>query len=262
MTKTLDGKDGFNIADLVPHLTELRRRIVAVLILLFISTAVAFAFSSWIVSFLLAPLDRLDIELYTFAPAEKFMAYMHLSFWTGVIFTLPFFCLQTALFIWPGLRGNEYRYACAALFVVPVLFLLGAALCYLFLAPLVLNFFLFFAEGDGMIPLWGFKQYLSFLFGLMVAGGLLSQGPMVLMVLMATGAVSYKSVARYRCHIIILIFFLAALLTPPDVISQIMLGLPIYLLFEGCLVLGRIFCKKETNKKSPEEQECRPPSKQ
>jgi sec-independent protein translocase protein TatC len=127
---------------------------------------------------------------------------------------------------------------------VPVLFLLGAGLCYLFLAPVAFNFFLSFAEGDGMIPLWGFRQYLSFLFGLMLAGGLLSQGPLVLLVLMATGLVSYKSAARFRPHIIFLIFLLAALVTPPDVISQILLGIPLYLLFEASLALGRIFSKK------------------
>jgi len=249
VTKTPDDtsaarQGSFSIADLVPHIAELRRRIIAVLIVFLITTAIAFVLSDWIVSFLLAPLARFGIELYTFAPAEKFLAYMHLSFWTGVLCTLPFFCLQTGLFICPALRDNEYRYALITLIIVPLLFLLGAALCYLFLAPVALKFFLFFADGDGMIPLWGFRQYLSLLFGLMVAGGLLSQGPLILLVLMATGVVSYKSVARYRPHIILLIFFLAALLTPPDVISQVLLGIPLYLLFEGTLFLGRIFNRK------------------
>jgi len=244
VTETPDNRDGFNFTDLVPHVAELRRRIVAVLVVFVISTVAAFTLSSHIAAFLLTPLAQFEIELHTFAPAEKFMAYLHLSFWTGMFCTLPFFCLQTALFIWPGLRSNEKRYACITLFIVPVLFTLGAALCYHFLAPIALNFFLHFAEGDGMIPLWGFRQYLSLLFGLMLAGGLLLQGPLVLLVLMATRVVSYKSITRFRPHIVILIFFLAALLTPPDVISQILLGIPLYLLFEGTLFLGRIFSKR------------------
>jgi sec-independent protein translocase protein TatC len=246
VTETPDDKGGFNITDVVPHIAELRRRIIAVLVVFVISAAIAFAFSFHIASFLLAPLARFEITLYTFAPAEKFMAYMHMSFWTGALFTLPFLCLQAALFIWPGLRKNEKRYVCTALFVVPVFFMLGAALCYYFLSPIVLNFFLTFAEGDGMNPLWGFRQYLSLLFGLMIAGGLLLQGPLALLVLMITGLVSYKSIARFRPHIILMIFLLAALLTPPDVISQILLGVPLYLLFEGTLFLGRIFCKRKT----------------
>ena len=244
MTKSPDDQNRFNFGDLIPHIAELRRRIIAVLIVFLVTTAIAFIFSSYIVSFLLKPLERFDVDLYIFAPAEKFMAYLNLSFWTGIICTLPFICLQIALFIWPGLRKNEKRYACITLFGVPVLFVLGAALCYIFLAPVALNFFLFFAEGDGMYPLWGFRQYLSLLFRLMLAGGILIQCPLVLLVLMATGLVSYKSVARFRPHIIILIFFLAALLTPPDVISQIILGVPLYLLFELTLLFGRIFKKK------------------
>ena len=246
MTETPDGRKGFDFADWVPHIAELRRRIIAVLAVFLIFTVIAFVFSSRIVSFLLMPLGRHDIELYIFAPADQFMAYLNIAFWTGLLCALPFLCLQAALFIWPGLRKNEYRYACTALIIVPVLFMLGAAAAYLFLSPVVFNFFLTFGEGDGMLPLWGLRQYLELLFRLMVAAGLLSQGPLVLLVLMATGVVSYKSVARFRCHIILLIFFLAALLTPPDVISQILLGIPLYLLFEGALFLGRIFSKKRS----------------
>jgi len=244
VTKTPDGRKGFDFSDWEPHIAELRRRIIAVLVVFLIFTVAAFVLSSRIVAFLLEPLARFDIELYIFAPADQFMAYLHISFWTGLLCALPFLCLQTALFIWPGLRKNEYRYAAAALVIVPFLFMLGAALAYRFLSPIVFNFFLTFGEGDGMRPLWGFRQYLSLLFSLMLAAGLMSQGPLALLFLMATGIVSYQSVARYRCHIIILIFFLAALLTPPDVVSQILLGIPLYLLFEGALFLGRIFAKK------------------
>jgi sec-independent protein translocase protein TatC len=78
----------------------------------------------------------------------------------------------------------------------------------------------------------------------MLAGGMLIQGPLVMLVVMSTGLVSYKTFARLRPYIILLIFLVAALVTPPDVISQILLGIPLYLLFEGTLVLGRIFSKK------------------
>ena len=238
MTKTPEGRKDFDFKDWEPHIAELRRRVTAVLVVLLIFTVIAFIFSSRIVSFLLLPLARFDIELHIFAPADQFMAYLHISFLTGVLCTLPFFCLQAALFIWPGLRKNEYRYAGVALVIVPVLFMLGAAAAYRFLSPIVFNFFLTFGEGDGMSPLWGFRQYLTVLFNLMLAAGFLSQGPLILLLLMATGVVSYQKVARYRFHIIILIFFLAALLTPPDVISQILLGIPLYLLFEGTLFVG------------------------
>ena len=222
------------------HLEELRRRIIAVLVVFFAATLAAFIFSSHIAEFLTAPVNAFQVRLYTFAPAEKFMAYLHLSAWTGVILTAPFFCLQAGLFLWPGLRGNEYRFAVAGLFIIPVLFLLGAGLCYRFMAPLVFGFFLSFASGDGVESLWSLREYLALLFDIMIASGLLLQLPLALLALIAAGFVSAESVARYRPHIILLIFFLAAIFSPPDVISQIMLGVPLYLLFEGALWLGRM----------------------
>jgi len=226
------------------HLAELRRRIIAVLVVFFAATLVAFAFSSHIVAFLFTPLDSFQVQLYTFAPAEKFMAYLHLSAWVGAIVVAPFFCLQTGLFLWPGLRGNEYRYAVALLFVVPVLFLLGAGLCYRFMAPIVFGFFLSFGAGDGVESLWSLREYLALLFDIMIAAGLLLQLPLALLALIAMGIVSAERVAHYRRHIILLIFFLAAVFTPPDVVSQIMLAVPLYLLFEGALWLGKILRKK------------------
>ena len=231
-----------------PHLEELRKRVISVLVVFFVTALVAFAFSSRVVDFLSAPLADFQVELHVFAPAEKFMTYLHLSAWTGAVCTLPFFCLQTALFLWPGLRGKEYRYVSVAFLGVPVLFVFGAALCYRFLAPLVFGFFLSFGAGDGVKDLWSFKEYLALLFDLMLAAGLLLQAPLILLALLVTGVVSPERVARYRAHIIFLIFLLAAILTPPDVVSQIMMGVPLYLLFEGALGLGRIFKLKATRR--------------
>jgi len=223
------------------HLAELRRRIIAVLVVFFAATVTAFVFSSSIAAFLTAPLNAFQVKLYTFAPAEKFMAHLHLSAWTGAIFSAPFFCLQAGLFLWPGLRGNEYRYALSVLLVVPVLFLLGAGLCYRFMAPIVFKFFLSFGDGDGVESLWNLREYLALLFDIMIASGLLLQLPLALLALIAAGIVSAERVAHYRHHIVLLIFFLAAVFTPPDVVSQIMLAVPLYLLFEGALWLGRMF---------------------
>ena len=227
----------------VDHFEELRRRIIAVLVVFFAATLVAFILSSRIAEFLFAPVNVFGARLYVFAPAEKFMAYLRLSAWTGAVVTAPFCCLQIGLFLWPGLHGNEYRYAAAGLFVIPVLFLLGAGMCYRFIAPLVFGFFLSFASGDGVEPLWSLREYLALLFNIMIASGMLLQLPLALFALITAKLVSPELVARYRPHIILLIFFLAAVFSPPDVISQIMLGTPLYLLFEGALWLGKFFLR-------------------
>ena len=226
------------------HLEELRRRVIAVLVVFCAATLAAFIFAEDIASFLTAPLARYEVTLHTFAPAEKFAAYMRLAAWTGCVATAPFFLAQTAFFIWPGLRGRERRYAALALAAAPVLFAAGAAAAYRLLSPVVFGFFLRFAAADGVTPLWGFRQYLTLLAGMMLAFGLLLQLPPALLALFALGVLEPSAVARRRPQIILLIFFLAAAATPPDVLSQLMLGIPLYLLFEATLFIGGRITKK------------------
>lgn len=223
------------------HLEELRRRIIAVLAVFTVVSIPAFAFSDYLAAFLMAPVADLGVTLYTFNPAEKFIAYLHLAAWTGMVVSSPFCLLQIGLFVWPALRGKERRWTFAALVAVPALFMAGAAAAYYFLSPTVLRFFLRFGPSDGIEPLWGFREYLAMLFALMLAAGLLLQTPLLLLLTFALGITTPKTVARWRPYIVILIFLAAALCTPPDVISQVALGVPLYLLFELTLFIGRVF---------------------
>jgi sec-independent protein translocase protein TatC len=223
------------------HLEELRRRIIAVLVVFAIAATGAFVFSAHIAAFLTDPVADLGVKLYTFNPAEKFLAYIHLAVWTGALVCAPFCVLQAGLFVWPALRGRERTFTPAALIAVPTLFISGAAAAYRFLAPVALRFFLSFSASDGIQPLWGFQEYLAMLYALMLAFGLLLQTPLLLLFAFAAGIITPRQVARARPHIILLIFFAAAVCTPPDVISQITLGVPLYLLFELTLFIGRFF---------------------
>jgi sec-independent protein translocase protein TatC len=227
-----------------PHLDELRRRVLLVLAVFLAATAAAFCFSSRLAAFLTEPVEAFRVRLYTFAPAEKFMSHLHLAVWTGALFAVPFLSVQAAFFLWPGLRKKERCCAASALFAVPVLFILGAALCYRFLAPAVFGFFLSFGASDGIGTLWSLREYLALLFDLMLASGFLLQAPLLLLALLLTGVVSPEAVARRRSPIVLTIFFLSALLTPPDVVSQVLLGLPLFFLFEGALALGRVLKKR------------------
>ncbi|GMO41926.1 MAG: twin-arginine translocase subunit TatC [Termitinemataceae bacterium] len=226
------------------HLEELRRRIIAILAVFIIVSVPAFAFSGYLAEFLMAPAADIGVALYTFSPAEKFLAYLHLALWMGAVVSAPFCLLQIGLFVWPALKGKERRWTAAALTIVPVLFIAGSAAAYRFLSPAVLRFFLSFSAGDGIQPIWGFKEYLSVLFALMLAAGLLLETPLLLLAAFALGIVTPKTVSRFRPYIAFLIFFAAAICTPPDVISQIALGVPLYLLFELTLFVGRFFTKR------------------
>jgi sec-independent protein translocase protein TatC len=240
-TKETETKADNGLNEWTEHLEELRRRIIAVLAVFAAASLPAFIFSEKLAAFLTTPVADLGVTLYTFNPAEKFLAYLHLAVWTGAVFSAPFCLLQIGLFVWPALRGKERRWTLAALVVIPVLFIAGSGLAYRFLSPAVLRFFLRFAAGDGIRPLWGFREYLAVLYALMLAAGLLLQTPLLLLFAFALGITTPKTVARFRPHIIILIFLAAALCTPPDVISQVALGVPLYLLFELTLFIGRFF---------------------
>lgn len=232
------------------HLDELRKRIIYILVVFTGVVLCIFALSPRIVDFLRAPVAHLDVRLYTFAPAEKFMAHLHLSAWTAAVVTLPFALLQLGLFVWPALKKDEKACSLFALLVVPVLFLGGAALAYLFLSPVVLGFFLAYGSGDGVDALWSLKSYIGLLAGMMVGAGLLLQAPLLLLLAFALGITTPQKIARIRAHAILCIFFLAALCTPPDVLSQAMLGIPLYLLFELTLLFGRFVRPKEDAQKN------------
>jgi sec-independent protein translocase protein TatC len=222
------------------HIEELRRRMLSALAVFIAAAALSFAVSEQITEFLLSPLRELGVKLYTFSPTEKFMAHLHISMVTGAVFVLPFLLLQIGMFIWPGLKEHERKRAWFSLTAVPVLFAAGAAVAYKFFAPAVLGFFLSFGSGDGVTALWGFREYLSLLAGLMLAVGITLQMPLIMLALFALGIVSPQKAASARPYIILLIFLLAAILTPPDVTSQIALGVPLYLLFELTLLAGKI----------------------
>lgn len=235
------------VSEWTEHLEELRRRIIAVLVVFTVAAMGAFIFSAHIAAFLTTPVADFGVKLYTFNPTEKFMAYVHLAVWTGALISAPFCILQAGVFVWPALKGRERTFTLIALIAVPVLFIVGAAAAYRFLAPVALRFFLGFGASDNIQPLWGFREYLAMLYALMLAFGLLLQTPLLLLFAFATGIITPQQTAPVRPYIIFLIFLVAAVCTPPDVISQVALGVPLYLLFELTLFAGRFFQPNRKN---------------
>lgn len=229
--------------DFTEHLEELRRRILGVLLFFLAAFALLFFLSDHLVAFLQAPIEGLGLSLYYFKPYEKFLTYMRIAFWGGVILSLPLAVLQASLFVYPALRKNEVRYFLFAVLAAPLLFAAGSAFAYRVIAPLAFRFFLSFSPGDNVLPFWGFGEYASFLFALMVAAGLVFLLPLFLLLLVGTGLVNTQTLSRLRPWVIMAIALAAALLTPPDVVSQILLGVPLYLLFEGSLLVGKLLKK-------------------
>ena len=236
-----DRKNSESYAD---HLEVLRGKIISVLAFFCVSAVLLFSFAEATAAFLLAPLEGLGVSLYYFRPYEKLLTYMRLAFWGGMVLSAPLALVQGWLFVRPALRRNEAKYLLIGGGVVPVLFAAGAAFAYRVMAPLALRFFLSFSEGDNILPLWGFGEYAYFLFSLLLAAGVFFQVPLLLLALLLLGIVSLDSVVRLRPWIILLIGLAAALLTPPDVVSQVLLGVPMYLLFELTLFAARLILRR------------------
>jgi sec-independent protein translocase protein TatC len=228
---------------LLDHLIELRQRLlhssIAILVLFFI----CYYFAPDIYDFLVQPLA--DILEKTGGPRrliftalhEAFFTYIKVALFAALFLAFPFVAIQIWAFIAPGLYKHEKRAFAPFLVATPVLFFLGGALVYYAIFPLAWKFFLSFESvgGHGALPIQleaKVDQYLSLVMRLIFAFGLCFELPVVMTLLARVGMVTSKGMAKNRRYAIVLAFVAAAILTPPDVISQIGLAVPTLLLYE------------------------------
>lgn len=248
--QTSDEKLDLSRAPLLSHLLELRRRLLYCLVLFAAIFAVCYFLSDSIYAFLLQPLkevfdgDENRHMIYT-GLHEAFLTYLKLSFFSAVFFTLPLILIQIFKFIAPGLYQNETKSIRVLFCLTPILFVAGAALAFYVVFPLAWRFFLGFEssslETGIAIQLEArVTEYLDLVIRLILAFGLSFELPVVLLLLAKVGIVSSAGLAANRRYAIVIAYAMAALLTPPDLISQIALGTPIILLYEISIICIRI----------------------
>lgn len=229
------------------HLEVVRWKILSVLVVFFISFMCSFVFIKKIVYLLQYPISSFAIKLYYFKPYEKFATYIKIAFYMGFIMVLPFTVFQIAHFIFPALKKKEKTWIFPLMLVIPIIFITGAYFSYRIISPMAFNFFLSFASGDNVEPVWSFGEYYSMLLGMMFVSGLVFQIPLILLALIKLEIITAETLSKARAYVIVGIVVLAAVLSPPDIISQVLIAAPLYLLFELALIIGRIITRKKKN---------------
>ena len=235
------------------HFLELKARLLKVIIFFIIASGISYWFSDLIYLFLLDPLVGLSETglrkvIYT-GLTEAFVTYIKLALFAGFIMTTPIMSWQIYFFLAPGLHKREKRIVAFSLFLSPVLFLLGGFFLYYAILPKAWAFFLSFENTDHSIPLLleaKISEYLTLVTELITAFGLAFQMPIILIILTLLGIVSSEGLIKKRRIAIVINFIIAAIFTPPDVLSQLGLALPLLLLYEISIML----CKLVENKRS------------
>jgi len=231
------------------HLEELRRRLIVSLIAIGAGFLVAYNFNEKLLLIVQRPLNRPLIFL---SPTEAFWVNLLVSFFAGVILAAPVLLYEMWKFVAPGLLEKEKRYILPFTLFSTLFFSLGVSFAYFVVLPLGLRFLLGFASPE-LQPMLSLSKYVGFFGRLLLAFGLVFEFPLVIFLLTRLGILQPQTLARNRKYAILGIFVVSALLTPPDVISQILMAIPLMVLFELSLLVSRKVHRKVEGKKVAEE---------
>jgi sec-independent protein translocase protein TatC len=219
----------------IEHLDELRGRLIKMVLCIFILSIIVYIFSSRILTAVSQSVDKLVF----ISPTEAFGAHISISFWGGMFISSPYILYQIWAFICEGLKEREKKYIVGVVGASFFLFIGGCFTGYFFVLPVGMKFLLSFGS-DALIPMVSVNRYISFVGSLIFIFGVIFQLPLIIIFLTSTGLVTPQFLSRRRREVIVMIFILAAFFTPPDVVTQIFIALPLLILYEVSVVLSKV----------------------
>ena len=235
------------------HLDELRRRLFRIAAVFILASVVCFLFIQRFVDVALAMSP--DFSFVYLSPSELFTSYLKLSFVLGLVLSSPFILWQVWGFIQPGLTEEEGKSALSAIVAGFLFFLLGALFCFLVVLPITLQFFYNFNGSTQITASISFNNYMNFVLGMLVAFGVVFEMPVLSFLLARLGLLKPEWLVAARKYAILLVFIVAAIITPPDVISQLMTAVPMLGLYELSIFVSRRAYKEKEKAESAEADE-------
>ena len=237
------------------HLEELRKRLVVCAIAIGVGFAISYGFSKQIFSLLILPLARVlpsDSRLIFTSLPEMFITYIKVSLVAGIVLAIPIIFYQLWMFLAPALYQKEKKYIIPFVTFSSILFLVGSMFGYFVVFPYGFKFFIGFAT-DQVQALPSVKQYFTFAIRLLLAFGIVFEMPLVVLFLTKIGIVTPDAMKKFRKFAILCAFILSAILTPPDVATQIMMALPLLILYEFSIIISQAVYRKKREDSDDEE---------
>ena len=244
MKRTVKTGDSEGRMPLTGHLRELRRRVLVCVVLLVLVFTLCLSTAPRIVTLLTDMGERYSYVYVYIAPQELFLVYMNVALVGALVLCFPLLAYEVYAFCSPGLTGRERRYTLGALGAGALCFLAGVAFAYFISLPFMLRFLIQFTTQVNVSASISIEQYISFLLTVFVIFGLVFELPVVSVLLTALGLVRAEWLVKGRRVMIVVIFLLAAVITPPDVVSQIMVAVPMLALYELSILLSRLVGKR------------------
>jgi sec-independent protein translocase protein TatC len=231
----------------VSHLKELRDRLIVCIIGVGIAFVITYIFKERLFAFLMHPFIEVMPPQSSFiftSVTEAFMTYFKIALVTALFLAAPVVLYEVWMFVSPGLYENEKKYVIPFIAFGSIFFVIGGLFCYYVVMPYIYHFFVSYA-GPSITPMPSLKEYMNLTLKLLIIFGCIFQMPLVAFYLSKAGIIKYRTLAKKRRYAILGIVVISAIITPPEVTSQLMMAVPMYGLFELSLLIARVFGKKE-----------------